>query len=787
MKVHIADNCKSLSWKPFEVEWENFVREKLKVPTVTPETFETYLSLDKDEKTIVKDCGGYIFGNLNKNSRAKENILSRNALLLDLDFAELNVWDDIKSKLWFETVLHSTHSHSSSTPRYRLIIPLNRDCSPDEYECLARFIAHTIGMRYFDKTTFQCNRLMYFPSHSVDGEWVFEWQNSKIFLDVDQWLSKFLNWKDLSSWFYHPDERNDYAGTGKKRSDPTKLGGTIGAFNAAYPMDLCIEEFLSNLYRYDGDDRYTYLKGSSSKGAVRYENLWLYSYHATDPAEGRLLSAFELCMCHLHENDLNKALNWAGNLPAVKELLKDKDFEDFESLPLSNKDAYPASDETSWITRLEIDKKRNIMPTDRNVNLIFKNDKVLKDTFRYNEFVNNVFLTKDTAWRKGIDPVKGDIIRNTDYPCLRTYIGLKYGLTNRAMIEEHLISIAYAKKYHPIREYLANLTWDGVSRLETTLQDYFGAEDNEYTREVFKRQMIGACLRVFNPGCKHDNIMVLVGPEGTAKSEFIKRLGGIWFSDTFDLSKDKTVYEQLQNVWIVEIGEIDKLSRIEIGEVKSFVVKQSDKYRPAFGKTVEDYPRQCIFMGTTNEETFLRSETGNRRFYPVTVQNGMWERGLHASKKYVWVDMTEYEVQQIWAEAFNLMLLGERNSLSKEATLFIDRNIINYEEQNPYTGEIENMLQTLVPENYESMTMDDIKNFWGIPELRKEGVKYIEKVCVLQIWCEMLGRSRESFDKLKGLEIQSAIRKSKMIDTSSNNREYTKRYGQQRVYKVLRK
>lgn len=436
----------------------------------------------------------------------------------------------------------------------------------------------------------------------------------------------------------------------------------------------------------------------------------------------------------------------------------------------------------TWYGKLELDKSGKLAPSDRNVRLIFENDPNLKGVFRYNDFVKNIYLTRPTSWRNDI-PIEGDQIRNIDYPCLRTYLGLKYELTNRAIIEETLQTIAYENKYHPIREYLSSLTWDGIQRLETTLIDYFAVEDTLYTREVFKRSMIGAVMRAFSAGCKHDTVMILVGAEGTAKSVFFKRLGGAWHSDTFDMTNGKEVFEQLQGKWIIEIAEFDKLSRQEVGQVKYFVTKKADTYRPAYGHVPEDFPRQCVFFGSTNEDNFLKSETGNRRFYPVQVQNGMFEKNLLRSAKYVYTDLTQYEVDQMWAEAMDCVLRGENNVVASEALMQADNVRSNYEEQNVMSGEIDMLLETLVPETYDEFTLEQAVNFWKVPEARPKCTKRLEYVSPIQIWVELLGRSRESYQRLQQLEMITAIRKSQVLESTGVTKR-TPRHGAQKTFKL---
>lgn len=776
MRVHIASSARSNKWKPFDANWESFVVERIQTPVRTGETFETYKSLDKDEKQTYKDCGGYLFGSLQKDSRAKNNVVSRNALLLDLDYAPLNVWDDVVRTYPFEMVLHSTHSHCSAAPRFRLIVPLDRDCTPDEYECVARTFAYYLNIEYFDKTTFQRNRLMYFPSVSQDGEYVFEWQRGDM-LPVDSVLAVYDDWRDMTTWPYHPDEKAN-TGNGQKRQHPHEASGIVGAFNREYDIHRTIEDFLSEVYVRSSIsmDRYTYVKGSSANGVVVYDDVWLYSYHATDPAEGKLLNAFELITVHLFEGDAKKAMAFIATIPDVR---KASIISEFSALPTTSDEELQAE----WFGLLEVDKQGKVAPTDKNVRLIFENDVNLKGVFRYNLFSNNVYVTRATTWRDNV-PKTGDTIRNVDYPCLRTYLGQKYGIVNRTLIEETMITIAYENKYHPIREYLSTLEWDGVPRIDTALIDYFGTDDNLYTREAFTKTLIGAVMRAFHAGAKHDTVLVLVGAEGTAKSEFFKRLGMQWHSDTFDMAHGKEVFEQLQGKWIIEIAEFDKLSRIEVGQVKYFITKSADSYRPAYGHVVEDFPRQCIFVASTNEDSPFKSETGNRRLLPCKVNNGMYERGLWKSSKYVFTHMDKYEVDQMWAEAFHRMLLGETNTLSREAVSIVDASMEEFEEQNVLTGEIDSKLMKLVPENYDEMSAEDVAKWWAHPEICPPGVRHLTYVTGVQLWVEILGRSRESYNKLQSLEMLSAIRKSKVIDANDTYRAYTKRYGRQRCYKI---
>lgn len=769
-------SANSKKWTNSTIMWSDFCAQ-LKESTQTRETLKEFLQADKEEQHRIKDVGGYVGGYLKNGKRSPANVLERSVLTLDIDFADTDFFETYKMLFDNAAFCHATHKHTASEPRYRLLMPLDRPCSADEYQAVARQIAGSIGIEMFDNTTFEVNRLMFWPSHPKDVVYYWEEQEGPI-LSVDEVLASYKDWKDTSLWPTADRKIREIGENAKKQEDPTMKKGIVGAFCRTYSIHQAIDTFLSDAYVPATDGRYTYLHGSTSCGLVTYDDTFAFSHHGTDPAGGKLCNAFDLVRIHKFGH-LDQNVSSKKSFSLMEELAKD-DALVGKTLARENlqkaKDAFSedfeiTDEEIDWLSALEKTTKGEYLSSAKNINAIFQNDRFLKQAFKQSEFDGKRYICKPMPWR----PItKAEPLKNVDYSGIRNYIECVYGISSIAKIEDSLTLETEKNTFHPIREYLNGLKWDGKERVETLLIDYFGAEDTIYTRQVMRLTLAGAINRVMRPGCKFDYVLVLVDPmQGSAKSTFFNILAKDWFSDTFMTVQGKEALEQIQGAWIIEIAELAGLRKAEVEAVKHFITKQSDQFRPAYARTAETFQRQNIFVGTTNNKDFLRDPSGNRRFLPVDVER---ER----VKKSVFEDL-EAEVCQIWAEAMHLVAQGEKLYLSNEVEELARIEQIRHSETDERIGIITSFLDMPLPESWDTLDTYDRRSYFAAHEYEGKPRKY---VCVAEIWCECLGKSKEEMTRYSTKDLNDIMKGLPGWKAHLSTKKF-KSYGTQRYYERI--
>lgn len=781
--VAVGLSAKTRVWKNKKYRWSELVT-RLSTPNYTTESLKEFLQASREDQLRIKDVGGFVGGYLRNGKRAPGNVLHRQLITLDIDFGNNDVWDSFTMLYSNAAVLHGTHKNSPDNPRYRLIMPLSREVSPDEYVAIARRVAGDLGIELFDNSTFETNRLMFWPSTPRDVDYYVQVQDGA-WLDADEILNSYTDWRDSSEWPMAQTRFDEVKREATHQEDPETKRGLIGAFCRAYSIQEAIELLLPDVYTPASiPDRYTYINGSTSAGLIVYDNKFAYSHHGTDPCGGMLCNAYDLVRIHKFghldqgEGKKTKSMQAMDEFvradPRVREMIAKEKLSDakydFANAPKQEPESDPQGDEnTEWMKELEIDSKGVYVSSDSNLNLIFAHDPRLKKLFGQNEFDAKGYVFGDLPWRKVDHP---EPIRNVDLAGIRNYLGSIYGINSVQKVEDALTLEMERNRFHPIRDYLRSLEWDGIPRVDTILIDYLGARDNIYVREASRKVLTGAVARVMEPGCKFDLVLMLVGPQGAGKSTLIKRLGQRWFSDTFLSVQGKEALEQIQGAWLIEMAELAGLKKAEVESVKHFISKQEDVFRPAYARTSETFPRQCIFIGTTNDPEFLRDPSGNRRFIPVDIDKTRSTKDVF--------HIPQEEIDQIWAEAFELYMSGETLWLGEEAEMLAKEEQRAHSESDEREGIITSFLNRKLPANWDDMDLWQRKDYLDDP-LSPNGVKEREYVCVAEVWCECLGRNKEDMDRYKTREINDLL---KSIDgwTPCKSTKNFPIYGKQKYY-----
>lgn len=771
------------SWKSQKMTW-SALANKLAEPTVTNETAAEYAKMSKADQGQKKDVGGFVGGYIPKNGRrVRGSVKERYLITLDADNPDEDFIVDLDMELGgMEYVLYSTHSHTDDNPRYRVIIPVDRAMKPDEYQAVSRRIADNIGIEFFDPSTHQAERLMYWPSHPKDVEYVYQHSEGSL-VSVDTYLGTYRDWRDTSLWPTSDKESQIRLEAAKKQGNPLEKKGLIGAFCRSYSITEAIHKFLPEVYEPTAvEDRYTYVAGSSVGGLVIYDNdTFAYSNHATDPISGKLVNAFDLVRIHLFgdkdpadETAVTKLpsykamidfVNEDGAAPILldKERMADMEFEDI------------TEDDEDFLSKLKRDKNGTPESDVFNCLVVLKQDPSLKGKIRLDEFAHRLVVIDDLPWRgKDETPYWTD----TDDACLRNYFATKYLIKGKGIIDDALQEVTQDNKFHPVREYLKGITWDGECRLDTLFIDYIGAEDTDYIRAVTRKWMCGAVARVMDPGVKFDTAIVLYGSQGLGKSLILERLGRKWFNNSLVDIKTKDALEQIQGSWIVELAELAPTYKNDNEIVKAFISRTSDRFRSPYGRRTEEYPRQCVFAGSTNNLMFLKDRTGNRRFWPIT---GDKDR----KTKNAW-ELSKDEIDQLWAEAFTYWAEGEplvlEGALEEEAL----RIQLSHTEGGELVGLIEEYLDMLLPEEWETMDIYDRRDYvanYGDDD--HCGSVQRERVCALEIWCEVMEGDRKNLQNAKAREIIDILQSIKgwsPYSKSVGKMRFGKLYGVQRAF-----
>ncbi len=769
LAIAYGNNRQAKTWVNKTIQFDD-LKERLKTTIRTTESAEEYAKMSRAQRDTAKDHGGFVAGVLKGGRRKIDTVEVRSMLALDGDRINRAFLDNYESLCPYTSVLYTTHSSTDDNPRVRLVIPLTRDVAPEEFVAVSRYLADMLGIDYFDECSYQPNQLMYWPSSPANGTFVYK-ETDGGWLDPDDILSKHPEWTDPTRLPTSSRESKANTVAQRKVQDPLAKEGVVGLFNRAYyPITKVLEAFLSDVYEpTDNENRWHLITSGSMAGVEIKEDKFIYSHHAKDPAYLKLCNAFDIVRTHRFGDMDDKAsyktmCDFAMQQDNVKMLAAAEKMADAQT-------DFTDGEDSDWMKKLQYEPRSTVLKNNlHNITLILQNDPLLQNIV-FNQQLDGMEIKGAVPWQH---PSK--YWRDADDAQLISYVDSHYGTFSQRNYQIAVTKVSDDRSYHPIREYLDALPeWDKVPRVDTLLIDYLGAEDNAYVRAVTRKTLCAAVRRVQEPGVKFDTMLVLNGPQGIGKSTLISRLAGEWFSDSLNLgdTKDKTAAEKLQGYWILEIGELAGLRKAEVETLRSFLSRQNDIYRAAFGRRATPHPRQCIFFGTTNAESgYLRDTTGNRRFWPVKTPGG--------GSKHSW-DITAEEIEQIWAEVLVYVKAGEKLHLAADIESLAKEEQREALESDEREGLVRDFLETLLPENWDSMDLFERRSFLsGVSNIGAKGTVRRTRVCNMEIWCELFGKDQGNLGRAESNTLAAMLTKLGWI--RQEKKERVKLYGPQVVF-----
>lgn len=811
ISISIGASRWSKQWTQTTMLWSELCT-RLKAPVRTEETVEEYHQMKKAEQGKLKDIGGFVGGTLKGLQRKAINVTGRDLITLDLDAIKPGDTDNVVrtvDSLGMAYVIYSTRSHTEHRPRLRVVVPTDRTMTVDEYEPIARKLASLIGIGMCDGTTFEASRLMYWPSCPKDAQYVYH-VGDKRFLSADGMLGLYDDWHDVRSWPQVPGheasqrERQLLA----KQGDPKTKHGIVGAFCRVYGIREALDEYLPHAYTtVEGSaDRLTFATGSTVAGAVIYDDgQFLYSHHNTDPCGGQLVNAFDLVRLHkFHDLDetakdgtpVHKLPSYAAmsklamqDKAVIAELNAARAQESAQNVfaDLIQKeekgkqeitDLNPnALTDVDWMktSTLKYDDNGRVKSTLDNMLKILVHDQALSGRVAYDRFASRYVAKGALPWN--MQPGTR-LWTDADDAGLRWYLENKYEVTGRDKVQDAMIMCAEQNGFNEVLDYLNSLKWDGIERLDRLFIDYLGAEDNVYTRAVARKSLTAAVARAFEPGCKYDTMPILIGRQGAGKSTLIRTMGKKWYADGLSTFEGKEAAENIQGKWIIEAGEMAGYTRAEENASKQFLSRQVDVFRQAYGRRTQEFPRRCVFFGSSNQYEFLKDITGNRRFWPIDIE-------AQKPTKNVYVNLPG-EVDQIWAEAVVKYKNGESLIIEdNEAALKIAETAREaHMESNSKQGLINEFLLQKVPKNWNTTCRSARRTFLAMgSHTPDEDLEYRDRICAVEVWYECFGQDPARMKKVDTREINQILLDSPYTQGGSHVMRFGE-YGKQRGFKI---
>lgn len=707
--ISAAGSRKAADWKPQRLRWSEFC-ERLRVPARSSETVAVYLTMKKAQQDDLKDVGGFIGGKL-CGRRKKGTVEYRDLVTLDLDSLPPGGTEEVLRRaegLGMAYAAYSTRKHRPDAPRLRLCVPLDRSALPDEYAPVARKLAQMLQleMTWFDPTTFQPERLMYWPSVCADGVYVFR-AADKPMLSVDGMLRLYSNWQDAAAWPAVPGEARLRSQAAKRQGDPVEKGGAVGAFCRVYDIEAAMQKFIPEAYIETAQQgRYTYTGGSTAGGAVLYDDgKFLYSHHATDPCGGQLVNAFDLVRLHKFSglDDDAKEGTPVGRLPSYEAMCR-LARSDPEVSDLLAREAFTAA----------VDDFGEVSDQDAALELgRCEKEPLTVDIVRLALRAFGIHIRRNQITGKAeIDGMPAQYSREEAVNTLPVFlldklraVGVKG--VNKTAVTDYLANLADEGRFNPVLDMLHGTAWDGVSRLPVLLR-LLRLEEGSLHAALVRKWLIQTVALAHNETGRTqaaEGVLTMQGGQGIGKTVLFRRLAlrDDWFAEGVSLDmKNKDDILRATGAWITELGELDSTLKREQSSLKAFITAKVDRVRAPYAREATDRPRRASFCATVNPDTFLRDETGDRRFWVVPAGN--IDLGTLLGLPDEWF-------VQLWAEVLRWWQAEPQGfRLSPEERQALDRANRPYREQLPCEEELRQLLDWELPlEEWRWFTASDLR------------------------------------------------------------------------------
>jgi len=287
-----------------------------------------------------------------------------------------------------------------------------------------------------------------------------------------------------------------------------------------------------------------------------------------------------------------------------------------------------------WTKLFQRTNNGNVLASISNTKLVLEHAKEFEGVIRYCNFSYRIIKCRPPPFKVSTLGEWTD----SDTERLRIYLSEQYGFTPKSSdVMGAILVHAEEHAFHPVRDYLKSLEWDGVPRVKYWLNHYLGVDKNDYSSLVGTFFLVSAVARVMRAPVKVDSVLILEGLQGLGKSTLLQVLFGTWFTDTPMVLGDKDGFQQMQGMWCIELAELDSFNKAENTRAKQFFGSRTDRYRPSYGRLVQEFPRQCVFVGTTNQDQYLKDSTGNRRYWPVSCSN-INQKTLESDRDMLWAE-----------------------------------------------------------------------------------------------------------------------------------------------------